>query len=592
MRAEQKSLTSQFEMIDILIADNQIKEALVELKKAEKLVYDSWSYIGLYKRYSRLGEDKSAEKILLKALKKNEKNSELLAVYSHFLLEKNRIEEAIKYSEAIRGTRYGSLYSEAILKQLDNQLKASSEAVSYKDYYKDNKYYNIYLDAYKSTLNPIWIRNCAIFHLSEGLFENAAALTPEQYSSLEDAYFWALVLYDSARYYEAIAAIETAKKYADDYQNTSKNAKISKLQLYSLESDAYLVACDFEASEKQRSKIIRETKDIEELNQKDEELLSIITVNSALYSKNIGELERCSDLLLYAVNRWPYNTPSILLYSDFAYESNLEREEDEEQLLLRKAGITTLEMERYDNRIKLPLDDALYRIDLALKEENDPRLELKKLDLKYKLQTNLSVKEKTADLWHVLEANYDKRKKYEQLLIQYALHYLLQTEQYEDAFYLFKKALNSMYSFNSEEDFWIQFEKTMHLMDVKLVEFAAWFTLNQKLFDEALRFYHYCVYESGGIISEGAISQYASIQACMNLADIYFSIGKKDQALDLYGRVAGRESNKYMRSEIFYRIACIYIAQGDTKNALHTIDYSISLYPGNARAALLKNKLK
>ena len=36
MRAEQKSLTSQFEMIDILIADSQIKEALGELKKAEK----------------------------------------------------------------------------------------------------------------------------------------------------------------------------------------------------------------------------------------------------------------------------------------------------------------------------------------------------------------------------------------------------------------------------------------------------------------------------------------------------------------------------------------------------------------------------
>ena len=54
MRAEQKSLTYQFEMIDILIDDNQLKEALSELKKAEKSVYDSWSYIGLFKRYIKV----------------------------------------------------------------------------------------------------------------------------------------------------------------------------------------------------------------------------------------------------------------------------------------------------------------------------------------------------------------------------------------------------------------------------------------------------------------------------------------------------------------------------------------------------------
>ena len=132
MRAEQKSLTSQFEMIDILIADSQIKEALGELKKAEKLVYDSWSYIGLYKRYIKLGEDKNAEKIIQKALKKNEKNNELLAVYSQFLLQKNRFEEAIKYSEKLRVSKYASLYSEAVLKQLQQQF-LQQQILKYKE---------------------------------------------------------------------------------------------------------------------------------------------------------------------------------------------------------------------------------------------------------------------------------------------------------------------------------------------------------------------------------------------------------------------------------------------------------------------------
>ena len=57
LRAEQKSLTSHFEMVDILIADNQFTDAVKELKKIEKQVYDSWSYIGVYKRYAQIGED-------------------------------------------------------------------------------------------------------------------------------------------------------------------------------------------------------------------------------------------------------------------------------------------------------------------------------------------------------------------------------------------------------------------------------------------------------------------------------------------------------------------------------------------------------
>ena len=70
MRAEQNSLTSQFDIIDALVMQNQMQSALKELRKAEKRAYDSWSYIGIYKRYMILGESASAEKLLKKALKK------------------------------------------------------------------------------------------------------------------------------------------------------------------------------------------------------------------------------------------------------------------------------------------------------------------------------------------------------------------------------------------------------------------------------------------------------------------------------------------------------------------------------------------
>ena len=83
-----------------------------------------------------------------------------------------------------------------------------------------------------------------------------------------------------------------------------------------------------------------------------------------------------------------------------------------------------------------------------------------------------------------------------------------------------------------------------------------------------------------------------STATCMNLADIYYSTGKKEKALDLYGKAASRESNASLRSEIFYRIACIYVTMNDNLNALRSADYATTIYPDNVKAQLLKNKLK
>ena len=47
-----------------------IKDAIKEIKKVEKRAYDSWSYIGIYKRFILIGEQNLAEKIIKKALKK------------------------------------------------------------------------------------------------------------------------------------------------------------------------------------------------------------------------------------------------------------------------------------------------------------------------------------------------------------------------------------------------------------------------------------------------------------------------------------------------------------------------------------------
>lgn len=588
MKAEQKSLTSQFEMIDALINQSQMDLAVKSLKKIEKKAHDNWSNIAVFKRYILLGEKERADLLLKKALKKNSENLELLAVYSNFLIKENRFDEAKNYAKKLCGTKYSSLYSELILKSAVNQ-KTQNENSSKSLFYDEQQFYQIYLDAYNSTKNPIWLKNCAVFDLTNGYFEKASLLNPGVYADADDAFFWAEILYDAKKYYASLEVLEKSKKIMNDYQNKSR-FMTSEVKIAALESDIYMALSDMENSQKIRQNLIDEIENIH-ITSEDEQYLPVIFVNSAIWEMNCGNADACADLLFYAVNKWTDYVPALVLYADFAYNSSLQRKEDTEILALRNAGITSLEMEKYDKRRKIPLSDAIYRIDTALEKKNDPYLEIVKLDLKYKTNKNLSEKEKNRDLWYLLEDIYETEKTYNYLLVQYALNYLLRTNQKTDAWKVFYDYVSQKNNFSEKRNFWEQFIEKINEIELPVCEFAGYFAAENKLVEEAVRIYEYCVYESAGFLEDGLISPNVSTQACMNLADIYFSIGKKDKALKLYGIISGRETKNSLRSDIFYRIANIYVAQGDIKNALRLAEYSYSLYPQSVRASVLKDKL-
>lgn len=577
-------MTSQFDTIDALISQNQMNSAIKMLKKLEKKAHDSWSCIGVFKRYSLIGEKKLAENAILKSLKKNPENPELLVVYSDFLAKENRLREAKNYAEKLCDTKYASVYSEIILK-----LAMQAENPNDDDFYDGAEFYQIYYDAYRITKNAVWLKNCAIFDLTNGLYEKAAFLNPNVYADADDAFFWATVLYDAKKYYESLDALEKSKKILSDYQNKEK-FKTTIVKQVALESDIYMSVSDMQSAEKARQTVIFNVDNLK-IRKEDEKFLPVIFVNSAIWAENQGNSESGADFLFYAVNRWPNYVPALILYADFAYKSGLERKEDTEIAALRKAGLSTLEMERWDNRRKIPVSDALWRIEKAAEITNDPYLEIVKLDLKYKTTPDLSEKEKNRDLWYLLEEKYESGQAYDFLLAQYALNYLLRTNQKDDAWRIFYDYVTKSADFSAEQDFWEQFIAKIRDVELPICEFAAYFATEQKLMNEAIRIYEYCVYESSGILGSDIISQNVSTYACMNLADIYFSTGKKDKALKLYGIISGRENKNSVRSEIFYRLAKIYAAQNDAKNALRLAEYAYSLYPQNVKASVFKDKL-
>ena len=182
----------------------------------------------------------------------------------------------------------------------------------------------------------------------------------------------------------------------------------------------------------------------------------------------------------------------------------------------------------------------MYRLDACLNRTKDPYLYVEKLDLRYKTDKSLSEQDKRTDLWKLLEDTYSEDEKYKTLLIQYAISYLLKTKQDEDAYNLYCKYINEHLKINPKEDFWDQIASKVQQIDLGITEAGAYFALKANRINEAIRMYEYIVFESGGILEDGEISMYSTTSACMNLADIYFSYGTRNKALNLYGKAAGR----------------------------------------------------
>ena len=107
--------------------------------------------------------------------------------------------------------------------------------------------------------------------------------------------------------------------------------KVSPVKISAIQSDAYMAISEMEKAEAARQEVITNLDNLF-LRKSDEELLPVIMQNSAVYAVNQGNDDASADLLFYIVNRWNNYVPGLIFYADFAYRSNLEREEDSETL--------------------------------------------------------------------------------------------------------------------------------------------------------------------------------------------------------------------------------------------------------------------
>lgn len=591
--SSKKSFTASLDAIDALIKQGFYEDAVEELKNIEKQAYNSWAQMGLYKRYMKLGENEQAGKYLVSCLAKNPENIELRAVLTDYYLNNRNFDAAVSTGKKLEGSKFGSLYSEAVFSR-------ASESDSLSDDFFSTDFYSQYYDAWTGTESQGWLRNCAVLQLLSGNYEKASGLCPELSRAVEEPYFWSLVMYDASRFGESVYFCE--REIENQTVNAEKKSQkkvikpvVPLSQVYALKSDSYAFLMDPVSSETTRSEYLNSLKKDKNgsriyFNAEDSSIPVMLT-NSAIFAIENGDHEKASELLTECLDNWADYVPALQVYSDFSYQTNLKREENKEQLTLRDYGMATLDMEKYDNRLIIPVTDAIGRVRDSLERTNSPELYILSLDLKYKTDEKLSDVQKTAEVYKMLEQNEKGKSLYPDLIVNFVVRYLIANKMTEDAEDILYKFISEKYNIPLNGDFWKGVVSKIRVINFDQAELLAYFASYRKRSSEALRLYEYCVFETGGYQDEFVVSPVVSDSSCLNLGAVYYGSGNRKRALEYYSSITGRITSPRLKSMVFYRIAKIYLDNEDFLNAKINAEYAVTLDRHNVQAKQLLSQM-
>ena len=570
--SKKKSFVSSLDSIDALIQQGFYSDAANELRKLEKTAFNSWTQLGIVKRYLKISETDYAEDFLLECVKKNPGNLEIRSILTSIYLNKKDFDNAVFYGKELKGSKFGSLYSEAVFSKVLNSEKDNNVLFSM-DFYSE------YFDAYEGSKNQAWLVNCALLNLISGKYESAKKLSPE---NPENPFFWALCNFDAEDYGNSIF-------YSDLALSSDKNSDL-KLHSYltSLLSDCYVFLSDYDLAETVRENFIKRIKNSASHDYAE---LPVILTNSAVWNFDKGNYESAFDLILFTLNNFPDYFPALSVYANFSYKTDVSKTESVQQRELRDYGMASLEMEKYDNRLKIPFSDVVFRVEKSLENLKTPHLYLLSYDLKYKNQKNYSVNEKIADLYKMLERNSFENE-IPPVLLNYAVQFLISVDKQDEAWNLLSKSVCSKFGFDEDENFWKNVILNSSSIEFLQLEFFAYFASLKHLKKEALALYEHCVYECYNSQDDFYISSQVSDESCINLADIYFANGEEKKALNLYAKLTGRVNDSYLKSLIYYRISMIYFSKKDLFNAKLNADYAVSINSRNFDAKFLLTQIE
>ena len=507
-----------------------------------------------------LNEDAKAGKVLANGIKALKDDKELCAVYAHYLLRHGKAKEAVKVSSSLQGTSYGSVNAEAT-------LRSSVDNASY----HDSRYIQTYIDSFKRTKNGYWLRNAAALLMGSDKKAEAAALYPNEMQSSEDALFWACVFYDKKDYGSALDAIKQAKDL-EDFEKTSVELDT---KLAALESDSYILYGDEQKAYDIRTKLL--TTHTLTSSDSSYSLVPSLLVNNAYWDKKHGDYVSRYTTLNKLITQWQSFVPALIAYGNYALETSEMSENDPLTIEVRKTGLRSLDMLKYDKITKIPVEDALYQ----MKDLHAPELVAVRQRLLDASKKDRSLNEKISSVYDAIEGTETATNLYPPLLAEYAVERLLELGQYDEAKALFFNYIKSRYS--DSENIWENVEQ----FDYWELECKAYFEAVEGDVEKAITLYEYLVFKaqrkSVSFVTSSNGNGYA-VEPLVNLAVIYDVLGRKQEAMKLYRDASSSTDDNYTKAEILYRIACIHREQGEGENAVSVLQYCLDLNPGHEKA--------
>ncbi|MBP5359235.1 MAG: hypothetical protein J6Y69_08635, partial [Treponema sp.] len=504
--SEGGSITSLLDTADQSISIGDTRQAMSYLNQASKQAGTTLDRLGIFKRYDTLGDSKMAEKTIKNAIKKDKSSIELTAVYSNFLLNHDRAKDALKQSKSLSGTKYGSIYAEAVFRRAINEHLSANELFGgrakkedkewkkditrFNELFYDSRFIPVYEDAFRGTKKPKWNWNAAVLDMRAGNYGSASSKYPSTLEDAKDSLFWALVLFDCARYAESLDALNA---HAPDFKDLE-----TSLEFMALKSDnQYILGLDNE-SEQTRSEMLAQVQGKED-QLKSSKILPILYVNSAIYSRTtedfFTEYTRLHDL----VTRFPEYRPGLAAYGEFAIQQMRRPPDDKMTAHIRASGLATIKMEKENAVPEITVQDAISLIKAV--QEKNPSADLIVLQeiLEAEAAFLKEPAQRAARVWPLLEKNEQGTSLYPAEIVHYAIVTLLESNYIEEARDLFTRYENA--SRQPADDSKKKKKKAEtfvpwnHPEELSLWEneISAWFCVNDGRYDKAIPIYQYII---------------------------------------------------------------------------------------------------
>ncbi|MFC1239819.1 tetratricopeptide repeat protein [Treponema vincentii] len=530
-KADKNELFQQkLNSIDSTIEDGNTQKALKSLSALRKKARFPVQYLSIAKRELQLHSPVQALQSMQAGLKKHPDDPMLKAALTHTLLQEDRIEDAAAIAEALLGTSYAGIGTEALI-QADKIKQTYRTPVPF------------WQEGFRLTGEHIFLENAAAMLAHQGEIAQAAALRSRiaKDEALRSPYFWSCLAYDMGNFQPVLDDLVYSLAYADMAGLPEHNPKAFEYARRHL-----LLAADASAG----------LGDMDQARGFWQMYVDRYADSSSEVFYNLAMTaptqEEKAEILIDCISQNPGYYPAVAQYvrACSAIEAAHSQKNPLDEYLQSK-DFYSLEMEKslfVSSAFTLSAEEVLESAMNA--DKDDIRFELEEFRYRYVQPKNYT--RGNGEMWKILEAH-----PHNPLVKAYARWYFASSGDFNACFGI-DKADN-----HYEDAFYDGIRRAVQ----------GYSTAALKNFAEA-----------------EAESRYR-IPSAVDQAYIYDARNEPDMAIKFFSRAAELVPDKRTKSKMLFESARIYAERNGIAEAIALLNQSLKLDSENHRANVLRQKL-